>query len=142
STDAGGDCKALVDRALAPTPAGASDELYGDVFMKTDLAGMRGQDAPPEVKALIDGLDGLTLRANVWDSVALSLEGAPHAGRDVRDLAQMAQGAVSLVKNQLDEDQVEFQTLAELAKVSGEGSNLQVDLAVPANDLFDRFHFP
>jgi hypothetical protein len=137
-----GDCRALVDRALAPAPAGASDELYGDVFLRTDLASLRAQDSPPEIKALIDGLDKLTLRANVWASVALSLEGAPQAGRSPRDLAQMAQGAVALVKSQLDEDQVEFQTLADLAKVSGDGSKLQIDLALPANDLFDRFRFP
>jgi hypothetical protein len=142
SLDEQGDCRALIDRALAPTPATASDELYGDVFMRSDLAGLRGGDAPPEIKALIEGLDGLTLRANVWDSVALTLEGAPHAGRDVRDLAQMAQGAVALVKGQLDEDQVEFQTLADLAKVSAESGKLEMNLALPANDLFDRFHFP
>jgi hypothetical protein len=142
NVDPTGDCKALIDRALAPTPAAAPDELYGDVFMRTDLGTLRGEDAPPEVKALIDGLDGLTLRANVWDSVALTLEGAPQAGRDPRDLAQMAKGAVALVKSQLDEDQVEFQTLADLAKVSSDSGKLQIDLALPANDLFDRFHFP
>jgi hypothetical protein len=142
SLEGQGDCKALIDRALAPTPAAAPDELYGDVFMRTDLGTLRAENAPPEMKALIDGLDGLTLRANVWDSVALSLEGAPQAGRDPRDLAQMAKGAVALVKSQLDEDQVEFQTLADLAKVSTESGKLQIDLALPANDLFERFHFP
>ncbi len=78
----GGDCRALIDRALTPAPAGAADELYGDVFMRSDLAGFRVADAPPEFRALVDGLDGITLRANVWDSVALTLQADPGQGTD------------------------------------------------------------
>ena len=136
------DCRPLVDRALAPTPADAGDQLYGDVFLRTDLASFRGEDAPPEIRALVDSLDGLTLRANVWDSVAVTVEGTPRAGRDVRDLSRMANGALSVVKGQIEEDQVELQTLAELAKVSTDSGKLEVNLALPAQDLFDRFKFP
>lgn len=137
-----GDCRALIDRTLEPTPADAADELYGDIFARSDLAPFRAADAPPEVRALLDGLDGLTLRANVWDSVALSVTGTPSAGHDARDLAQMAKGAVALAKGQLDEDQVELQTLAEFAKVATESGKLELNLALPAQDLFDRMHLP
>ena len=137
-----GDCRALIDRSLTPTPASASDELYGDVFARSDLAPFRTAEAPPEVRALLDGLDGLTLRANVWDSVALTVEGTPSKGHDARDLMQMAKGAVALAKGQLDEDQVELQTLAELAKVSTETGKLELNLALPVQDLFDRMHLP
>ncbi len=137
-----GACRALIDRALAPTPADASDQLYGDVFLRSDLSGLRGDDAAPQLRALVDGLGGLTLRANVWDSVALTLDGAPRLGRDPADLARMAQAAVSVVRSQLGEDQVELQTLADLAKVQAQGGTLEVNLALPAQDLFDRLHFP
>jgi len=141
SSQEGGDCRALIDRALAPAPAG--DELYGDVFMRSDLASFRAAtDAPPAFHAIVDGLDGITLRANVWDSVALTLEAAPRSGRSANEIAQMALGAMALVKGQLDEDQVELQTLAEMAKVSTEGGKLEVNLVLPAQDLFDRFQFP
>ena len=141
-SSASGDCRALIDRTFEPTPANATEELYGDVFARSDLAALRTAEAPPEVRALLDGLDGLTLRANVWDSVALSVEGTPHAGRDARDLMQMAKGAVALAKGQLDEDQVELQTLAEFAKVSSESGKLELNLALPVQDLFDRMHLP
>src|SRR5206468_10125732 len=124
------------DRALAPPPPDAAEQLYGDVYLRTDLAPFRVQDAPPEIRTLVDNLDGLTFRANVWDSVAVSVEGSPRAGRSVADLQQMAKGAVSVLKGQIDEDQVELQTLAELAKVSTDSGKLQIDLAVPAQDLF------
>src|SRR5207245_2706923 len=104
-------------------------------FLRSDLTPLRGKDAPPEIRAIVDGLDGLTLRANVWDSVALTLEGAPRSGRDARELAQMARGVVALAKGQLEEDQVELQTLADLAQVSTQGDKLEVNLALPAKDL-------
>ena len=137
-----GACRALIDRALAPTPANASDQLYGDVFLRSDLASLRTAEGPAEIQSLVANLDGVTLRANVWDSVALTLEGTPRAGRDPGDLARMAQAAVSVVKGQLGEDDVEMQTLADLAKVSTASGKLQIDLALPAQDLFDRFKFP
>jgi len=137
----GSDCRSLIDRALAPAPDGAADALYGDVYLRTDLSGFRTDDTPPQVRALVEGLDGLTLRANVWDSVALSLEGDPGGGRSPKELAQMAKGALALVKSQLGEDDVELQALADLAKVSA-GDKLQLDLALPAKDLFERFRLP
>ena len=137
-----GDCRALVDRSLAPTPDDAGDQLYGDVFLRSDLSGLRAEDAPPQIRALMDAVSGVTLRANVWDSVALTIEGAPRPGRDPRDLSQMAQGALTAVKSQIEEDQVELQTLADLAKVSTDSGKLELNLALPAQDLFDRFKFP
>jgi hypothetical protein len=136
------DCRGLVDRALAPTPADAADQLYGDLFLRSDLAPYRSADAPPEIRALADGLESVTLRANVWDSVALTVEGTPQPGRSLQDLAQMAQGAIAVVKSQLDEDQVELRTLSDLANVAVKGGRLELELALPADDLFDRLHFP
>jgi hypothetical protein len=137
-----GNCKDLVDRALAPTTDDAQNEVYGDVYMRTDLSALRADGTPPELRTLVDGLSGMTVRANVWDSVALTVEGAPLSGKDANELAQIARGAVTLVKSQLNDDQVELQALAELAKVSTDSGKLELTLALPASDLFDRFHFP
>jgi hypothetical protein len=135
------DCRGLVDRALDPTPMDAQDEIYGDLYVRSDLQKLR-EGASPTLKPLLDALSGMTLRANVWDSVALSLEGTPTSGKDAQELAQIARGAVELAKSQLDEDQVELQTLADLAKVRSQDGKLQMDLALPAKDLFDRLHIP
>jgi hypothetical protein len=72
----------------------------------------------------------------------LTLSGTPQAGRSVRDLAQMARGAISLVKNQLDDDAVEYRALADLASVGANPDKLEINLALPAQDLFDKLHFP
>ena len=84
----------------------------------------------------------MTARANVWDAVALSIEGAPNSGRDANDLLHMARGALSLAKEQLDDDQVELQALAGLAKVDAKDGKLRMDLVLPAKDLFDKLHIP
>ena len=92
--------------------------------------------------AILEGLSDVTVRANVWEMVALSLEGKPQSGRDPRDLARIARGAISLAKEQLDPSDVELATLASLARVDNSKDGLQIDLALPANDLFDKLHFP
>jgi hypothetical protein len=138
-----GDCKGMVDRALTPTTDAAQDEVYGDVYMRTDLAGMRtDSNASPALKPLVDALSGLTLRANVWDSMALSVEGNPISGQDASDLARMASGAVQVFKGQLDDDQVELRALAELAKVNTSGGKLNLEMALPVADLFEKLHIP
>ena len=137
-----GDCRGLLDRARAPTPEDSASQVYGDVYMRTDLAALRRPDAPPEVRTLADGLSGLTLRANVWDSIAVSMEGQPVSGKDASDLASIARGGLGLVKGQLDDRQVELQALAELASVNTEHGKLELNLALPVNDLFDKLHFP
>jgi hypothetical protein len=137
-----GKCESLIDRSLAPAPESDSDDVYGDLYMRTNLDDLRASDPPPALKSIVDSLSGMTVRANVWDSVALSIEGAPVDGKSATDLASMARGAVSLAENQIDDDQVELRALADLAKVSSAEGKLQMDLAVPVNDLFDRFHFP
>ncbi|HYS09509.1 MAG TPA: hypothetical protein VEP66_12225 [Myxococcales bacterium] len=137
----------LVDRALDPPPQGADPyDVYGDVFMRSDLTDLRGSGSAggsrDPAQAILDGLSGVTVRANVWDMVALSIEGKPQAGRNVADLAAMARGAISLAREQLDPSEVELATLAELAKVTGSGDALNIDLALPMNDIFDKLHFP
>jgi hypothetical protein len=140
----------LLDRALDPPPAGSDpQDLYGDLFVHTDLTGLYGPGSPggassgsDPMRAILEGLSGVTARANVWDMVALSLEGKPQPGRDPRDLARMARGAISLVKEQLDPSDVELAALASLAKVDSSKDGLQIDLALPAGDLFDKLHFP
>jgi hypothetical protein len=136
----------LVDRALDPAPEGADpQDVYGDLFMRSDLSDLRGrgEGANPDVmRAILEGLSGVTVRANVWDSVAVSVEGKPQPGRSVNDLAGMARGAIALAREQLEPSDVELATLAELAKVSGSGEALNIDLALPMNDIFDKLHFP
>ncbi len=137
----------LLDRALDPAPEGSDpQDVYGDVFMRSDLSDVRGSGdqagKPDAMGAILDGLSGVTVRANVWDMVAVSIEGKPQAGRSVTDLAAMARGAIALAREQFDPSQVELATLAELAKVSGSADVLNIDLALPVNDLFDKLHFP
>jgi hypothetical protein len=60
----------------------------------------------------------------------------------MRELAQLARGAVSLVKSQLADEDVELRALADLAQVSARGDKLEMNLAVPAKDLLDRLHLP
>jgi hypothetical protein len=137
-----GKCDAMIDRALNPPAEGAQEELYGDMFVRTDLKQVRGANAPPELQQLIDALEGVTIRANVWDSVALTVEGAPRNQKDARDLARLARGAVAMVKGQLDDEDVELQALADLAQVSSRKDKLEVNVAVPAEDVFERLNFP
>jgi hypothetical protein len=138
-----GTCQDHLDRALAPTPEAAPDEIYGDLYLRTDLAALREDKSnSSSFRPLVDALSGLTLRANVWDSVALSVEGNPMSGKDGQDLSQMASGAMQLFKTQLGDDQVELQALAELTKVKTADGKLQVDLALPVADLFDKLHIP
>jgi len=136
----------LLDRALDPAPEGADpQDVYGDVFMRSDLSDLRGrgEGANPDLMgAVLEGLSGVTVRANVWDTVALSVEGKPQPGRSVNDLAGMARGAIALARERLDPSNVELATLAELAKVSGSGEALNIELALPMNDIFDKLHFP
>jgi hypothetical protein len=135
------DCRGLIDRALEPTPEGAQDEIYGDVFLRRDTSDYTGVGSD-QLGALLAGLSNVTLRANVWDSIAVTLEGAPLQGRNVRDLADMAKGAIALAKSQLDDEDVEYKALAELAKVADNPDKLEINLALPAQDLFDKLHFP
>ena len=139
-----GNCEGMIDRALTPPPANAGEEVYGDLYFKTDLSQLRDRGAknPAELQQLIEALDGMTVRANVWDSVALTMEGAPKSQRDGQDLRALAKGAMGVFKGQLDDDDVELQTLADLAQVSSRKDKLEVNLAMPAQDLFDRLHFP
>lgn len=137
----------LLDRALDPAPEGADpQEVYGDVFMRSDLSDLRGTETgtgkPDAVRATLDGLSGVTVRANVWNMVALSVEGKPRSGHSANDLAEMARGALSLAREQLDPGDVELATLAELAKVNNSDDALSIDLALPVNDIFDKLHFP
>jgi hypothetical protein len=142
----GSSIERLVDRAIDPPPAGADpDDIYGDLFLRSDLGALRANTASSgndAMQAILEGLNGVTVRANVWDSVALSLEGKPRTGQSVADLARMARGAIALAKEQVDPSDVELGTLAELAKVQHGKDQLNIDLALPAADLFDKLHFP
>jgi hypothetical protein len=144
-----GSCEPLVDRALDSSASeGQSQELYGDLFVRTDLSALRREGAVPEsaagdpLSSLIASLDGLTLRANVWDQVAVTLDGQPGGKIPVAELANMGKGALALAKTQLADDDVELQALAELAQVSVEDGKLHLDLAVPADQLLKRLKIP
>src|SRR5205807_5190068 len=134
----------LIDRAVDPPPAGADpQDIYGDVFLRSDLSEIRDSQGPrTAADALLRQLAQVTARANVWDSVALSIEGKPQAGASVADLAGMARGAIALIREQVDQDDVELAALAELAKVNQAKDALQIDLALPVADLFDKLRFP
>jgi len=139
----------LLDRALDPGPPEADpQDVYGDVYVRTDLTGLfdsgsqRDGGAAPDASAVLEALSGVVVRANVWDNVAVSLEGKPRSGRQVADLASMARGAIALAKEQLDPDDVELAALASLAKVDASKDALLIDLALPASELFDKLHFP
>lgn len=134
-------CRALVDAALSPTPENAQEQIYGDLFVRSDLAFAR-QGSSDQVQSLLAGLSGATVRANVWDSVALTIEGTSQPGQNMRDLSAMARGAISMIKSQIDDEDVEYRALADFAKVADNPERLEINLALPAQDLFDKLHFP
>jgi hypothetical protein len=135
-------CEPLIDRTLDTSASEEQEqELYGDLYARSDLQHVAQGESGP-VEDLLNELSGVTVRANVWDDVAVSLEGTPADGDKLRDLTNMARGAVSLAKSQLGEDDDKLQALADLAKVQSEGGKLKVDLALPADELFSRMHLP
>lgn len=141
---------AMIDRVLDPAPADAATaDVYGDVYFRSDMQGFRtelGENAQEGQNRVLDSiferLDGVTLRANVWDSVALTLDGAPRNGQSIEGLASVIRGALSVAKNQIDSDDVRLSVLSELAKVDTDDKGIKLNLAVPVADLFDKFHFP
>lgn len=142
-----GDCHLAIDHALTPpADVNASNELYGDVYFRADTSALREQGAGTEpgnpLAAVLGALDGVTMRANVWDSVALTVEGSPSSAGNSAGLAEMARAGIALAKSQLGDDDVELRTLAELAQVESQGGKLNVNLALPVKDLFERLHFP
>jgi len=142
-------CEALVDRALDTRPdEDAVEDAYGDVFYRMGnttlsrvLSEMHGSD-DEMFRNLLSSLSGLTVRANVWDAVALSLEAQPSSGVRAYDLSRMARAAIRLARTQIANDDVELQALADLANVVDRKDQLEVQLAVPAKDLFEKLHFP
>ena len=144
-------CEGLVDRALdGEAGPDASQELYGDLYARTDLKDLREKFAGPDTDkgepdvfgTLVKQLDGVTLRANVWDQVALSVDGVPADNGNASDLSKMARAAIALAKTQIGEDDVELRTLADLAQVRSEGGKLKLDLAMSVDDLFTKLHLP
>lgn len=146
--EAGG-CERLVDRALDTQPnAQTSEALESDLYARTNLQALRdglAKDTTNQsVTPILDGLGGLTLRANVWDDVALSLDGTarPNQGTgQLESLAAMARLSVEAGKLELAEDPA-WSALLDQAKVDVRGGHLQIDLALPANELFEHFNLP
>jgi len=146
---AAGGCEALVDRALdTPESPQSSEVLESDLYTRTDLASLRdglAQDSSDDrqIAPILRGLGGLTLKANVWDDVALSLDGTPRAGEKshLEDLAAMARFSVEAGKLSAAEDPA-WSALLEKANVGVRGGHLQLDLALPAEALFERLQLP
>src|SRR5205807_1116243 len=96
---------AMVGGRGAQLPRTDPLDVYGDVFVRTDLTALLGSEsrrddatAPDPMSAVLQALSSVVVRANVWDLVALSVEGKPQSGKDVRDLASMARGALAVAK--------------------------------------------
>jgi hypothetical protein len=146
---AAGGCEALVDRALdTPESPQSSEVLESDLYTRTDLAALRNgaaQDssADGQLAPILQGLGGLTLKANVWDDVALSLDGTPKAGEKshLEELAALARFSVEAGKLSSSEDPA-WTALLEKATVDVRGGHLQIDLALPAEALFERLQLP
>jgi hypothetical protein len=141
-----GRCQALVDRALQPTPPQAArDALESDVYTHTDLSALRSAvgELGPGLAPVVNGLDGITLRANVWDQVALSIDATPRADskRQLETFASLARLSVEASQSQLADDP-KWSALLDQANVRTAGGHLQVDLALPADALFDRLQLP
>jgi hypothetical protein len=144
-----GGCEALVDRALdSPAPGASAEALESDLYGRTDLQALRAGAAAEVgerdlVRPVLDSLSQLTVRANVWDEVALSIDGTPAAtgsGR-LEALASLARLSVQTGQAQLSDDP-EWSTLLEQARVAVKDGHLQLDLAIPADSLFERLQLP
>jgi hypothetical protein len=145
-----GGCERLVDQSIDPAPEGApepDDELYGDLYLRTDLRSLRDpkdQEArgdPELLTQLVDGLGGLTLRANVWDEVALTIDAPFRSGSDVAALSSLARLGLEAGRTELAEDPV-WQALLARSSVSTANRQLHVELALPTEQLFSRLQLP
>ena len=96
------DINGLIDRVIDPPPADqVTTDVYGDVYFRSDMSTLqqglnRNRDAGENqvLDSILERLDGVTLRANVWDSVALTLDGAPRNGQSIEGLASVIRGAL------------------------------------------------
>jgi hypothetical protein len=145
-----GGCEGLVDRALdTPDSPQSREVLESDLYTRTDLAALRDGVAQAStgggasIAPILQGLGGLTLKANVWDDVAVSLDGTPRAGEKghLEDLAALARFSVEASKLSASEDAA-WTALLEKATVDVRGGHLQIDLALPAEALFERLQLP
>jgi hypothetical protein len=141
-------CAALIDRALAPVPQSTSaDPLESDLYTRTDLSALRAaaaqEPAGSPLSEVTEGLEQVTLRANVWDQVALSIDATPKGGgKDgLSQLARLSELALQAGQTQMADDPA-WSALLDQSKVNTAKGHLLLDVALPAEALFDRLQLP
>lgn len=137
--------KTLIDRATDAPPADADPgDIYGDMYWRMDTSDMGQTPGADMTETMIDAalaqLTNVRIRANVWDSVALSAEARPSENQTAQDAATSLQGVLGLVRSQINENDVETSTFAELAQVSSDGARVHMNLALPADMLADKLN--
>jgi hypothetical protein len=135
----------LVDQALdAPSNGDGADDIYGDIFMRTNPSGFAPPANPSSTGALINAAlskaQTATMRANVWDSVALTVDAVPEQGTSAGDLAAAANAALATARSVVDDEDIPLSTYAELAKVAAQNDQMHVDLALPTDELVTQLN--
>jgi hypothetical protein len=139
------DMNSLIDKALDPPPSGAdADDVYGDIYMRIDPSdastGHSSNRFDTLLNAVLAQASGLTLRANVWDSVALTMEADPSQGTSPSDLAATTNAAIALARDSVDGEDVALSTYADLAKVQVQNGKLNVNVALPTDKLVEELN--
>jgi hypothetical protein len=143
-----GDIEAMIDQALSVPPAGATaDDVYGDIYMHSGLEHAREPGSPVAQDALgklmnaaLEQTSNVTLRANIWDSVALSMDAVPTDGQSAEDLAATANAALALAKTSVDPENIRLTAYTDLAKVQAQDGRLQVNVALPTDQLVEEMN--
>lgn len=140
------DIEALVDQALsAPPPGSSSEDIYGDIYMRSGVDEPDPKHPPGDavermLNAALSQASNVTMRANVWDSVALSVDAEPRPGQSADDLAATTNAALALVKDSIDSEDVQLTAYTDLAKIKAENGKLQVNLALPTDKLVEQLN--
>lgn len=142
-----GACAGLVDRAQR-TPADAqraADTLSTDVYVHTNLSALRSlpEGNEPAVRQVLEHVSDLTLRANIWDQAALSVDAAPSTPSGDRntgwDALEVALAATELSTR---DDPRWAALMSRTERSIDRDGRLRLDLAVPADAVLERLQLP
>jgi hypothetical protein len=143
--EGGQNIRKLIDQATDPPPAGADPgDIYGDMYWRLETSDLGPTPNASTAETLVDAalkqLTNVRIRANVGESVALSAEARPGGDQTAQDAATSIQGVLGAIRSQINENDVELSTFAELAQVSSDGGRVYLNLALPPDMLADKLN--
>ncbi|MFO0599776.1 MAG: hypothetical protein U0228_30995 [Myxococcaceae bacterium] len=142
-----GQCQGLVDRASAPTndPRRAEEVLSSDVYAHTNLSGLAAvpEANDPTMQRVLDSVNDLTLRANVWDQAALTIDATPrNAGAGRGSTWEALELAVATAELTSRDDPKWSALMSKTRRDIDKQGVLHLDVAVPPESLLERLSLP